>query len=257
MLKRGMASLLERVAQGEVSVGDALEQLCQLPYEPVEGIALLDHHRELRQGFPEFVYAEGKQPRHVAKLMARLVKTHGAALATRACSDAAEVVQTRLPEAHYDSHSKILRVGGPLANASRRLNVGVLSAGTSDLSVAEEAAQVEEFLGHGVTRLYDVGVSGLQRLLDQTPTLRDQDALIVVAGMDGALPSVVGGLVGMPVIAVPTSVGYGAHFDGLAPLLAMLNACAAGVTVVNIDNGFGAALAAHRIGTCLDNRGQA
>ena len=189
--------------------------------------------------------------------MVRLVKVHGAAMATRAALAVAKAVQTRLPEAHYDSDSRILRVGGPLANVSRRLNVGVLSAGTSDVPVAEEAAQVEEFLGHGVTRLYDVGVSGLQRLLDQTPTLQDQDALIVVAGMDGALPSVVGGLVGTPVIAVPTSVGYGAHFGGLAPLLTMLNACAAGVTVVNVDNGFGAALAAHRIGARLDHRGQA
>jgi hypothetical protein len=249
MDERALEGLLRNVASGNLSPGEALTRLRHLPFEAIDTIANLDHHRPLRQGHPEFVYAEGKQPADVADLLARLAAAHGAALATRASAEVAAAVQSRLPEVKYDPTSRVLRVGGPLALTSdEALAIGVLSGGTSDLPVAEEAAQVAEFLGHQVTRLYDVGVAGLHRLLNRASVLREAQVLIVVAGMDGALPSVVGGLVGVPVIAVPTSVGYGASFGGLAPLLSMLNSCAAGVTVVNIDNGFGAALAAHRIG---------
>ncbi|MFQ5858199.1 MAG: nickel pincer cofactor biosynthesis protein LarB [Anaerolineae bacterium] len=248
MNEQTLKNLLNEVAGGHLSPSDALAQLRHLPFEAVDTIANLDHHRPLRQGQPEFVYAEGKQPEHVADLMSRLVTAHGAALATRASPEIAAVVQARLHDATYDPTSRVLRVGGPLAPPSHEpLIIGVLTGGTSDLPVAEEAVQVADFLGHHVTRLYDVGVAGLHRLLSQSSILREAQVLIVVAGMDGALPSVVGGLVGVPVIAVPTSVGYGASFGGLAPLLTMLNSCAAGVTVANIDNGFGAALAAHRI----------
>jgi NCAIR mutase (PurE)-related protein len=230
-------------------VEEAFARLCRLPFETVGAMARLDHHRLLRQGHPEFVYAAGKTPEQVAEIMARLFAAHGAALATRASPEAAGAVQARIPGARHEPLSRILRAGGPLSlPPDETLTLGILCAGTSDLPVAEEAAEVAEFMGHRVNRLYDVGVAGLHRLLSEMPALEEAQVLIVVAGMDGALPSVVGGLTGIPVIAVPTSVGYGANFEGLAPLLTMLNSCAAGITVVNIDNGFGAALAAHRMG---------
>lgn len=248
MDEKALQDLLDDVAQGSVAPREALARLRHLPFELIDTIARLDHHRLLRQGQPEFVYAEGKQPDQVAELVSRVLEAHGAALATRVSTETARRVQARLPRAEYDAGSRLLRVGGPLSlPAGASLAIGVLTAGTSDAPVAEEAVQVAEFLGHRVNRLYDVGVAGLHRLLSQTSVLEEAQVLIVVAGMDGALPSVVGGLVGAPVIAVPTSVGYGASFEGLAPLLTMLNSCAAGVAVVNIDNGFGAALAAHRI----------
>ena len=253
MDEQTLKTLLQHVAGGTLTPGEALTRLRHLPFEAVDAMAHLDHHRTIRQGHPEFIYAEGKQPEHVAELMARLVATHQAALATRASAEIASAVQTQFPEATYDPVSRVLRIGGPVAASGvvARLKLGVLSGGTSDLPVAEEAAQVADFLGHDVTRIYDVGVAGLHRVLNHLAFLHEAHALIVVAGMDGALPSVIGGLVGCPVIAVPTSVGYGASFGGLAALLTMLNACAAGITVVNIDNGFGAALAAHRIARTL------
>lgn len=256
MDEQALKVLLRDVASGNLPVDEALARLRYLPFEAVGNIAHLDHHRPLRQGQPEFVYAEGKRPEHVADLMARLVAAHGAALATRASPEIAAAVQARLPQAAYDPTSRILCAGGPLPlPPDESLTIGVLTGGTADIPVAEEAGQVAEFLGHRATRLYDAGVAGLHRLLHQAPTLYQAQVLIVVAGMDGALPSVVGGLVGVPVIAVPTSVGYGASLSGLAPLLTMLNSCAAGVTVVNIDNGFGAAIAAHRIGHAQRKRG--
>ena len=249
MNEESLKSLLAQVAGGELAPEEALEKLRHLPFEAVAGLAHLDHHRPLRQGQPEFVYAAGKSAEVVADLMSRLAAVHGAALATRASAEAFEAVRARHPEAVYDPASGLLRLGGPLALPDgEALAIGVITAGTSDLAVAEEAAGVGEFLGHRVSRLHDVGVAGLHRLLNQADLLQEAQTLIVVAGMDGALPSVVGGLVGVPVIAVPTSVGYGSSFQGLAALLSMLNSCAPGVVVVNIDNGFGAALAAHRIG---------
>ncbi|MFQ5933637.1 MAG: nickel pincer cofactor biosynthesis protein LarB [Dehalococcoidia bacterium] len=256
MNEQALEALLGAVAQGDLPVGEALARLRHLPFEVVDTVAHLDHHRLLRQGYPEFVYAEGKHPEHVVELMVRLMVTNNAVLATRASPETTTAVQARLPQAEYDPTSRVLRAGGPLPlPADESLAIGVLSGGTSDLPVAEESAQVAEFLGHRVIRLYDVGVAGLHRLLHRASVLYETQVLIVVAGMDGVLPSVVGGLVGIPVIAVPTSVGYGTSFGGLAPLLTMLNTCAAGVTVVNIDNGFGAALAAHRIGRARHNGG--
>jgi NCAIR mutase (PurE)-related protein len=249
MDEQTIAALMQEVARGNLAVEEAVTRLRRLPFETVDPATRLDHHRPLRQGHPEFIYAAGKSPEQVADIMVCMAAAHNAALATRASQEAAGAVQARLPLAVYDPVSRILSVGGPLTLPRQEsLKVSVLCAGTSDLPVAEEAAQVAEFLGHPVSRLYDVGVAGLHRLLDQMPLLEASQVLIVIAGMDGVLPSVVGGLVGVPVIAVPTSVGYGAAFGGIAPLLTMLNSCAAGLTVVNIDNGFGAALAAHRIG---------
>ena len=215
------------------------------PHYDVDGFAQLDHHREMRQGMPEFVYAEGKTPDQVAHIMHALYDRQGYALASRADPSHAEAVRTRLDATRYDPTSRLWTLGEmPMQKDGQTL---VIAAGTSDLPVAEEACGVLTFLGNEVGRLYDVGVAGVHRLLDQMDTLSEADVVIVVAGMEGALPTLVGGLLAVPVIAVPTSVGYGTSFNGLSALLGMLNSCATGVTVVNIDNGLGAAAAAHRI----------
>lgn len=217
----------------------------QFSFEEVQDFARVDHDRAARQGMPEFVYAESKTPDQVAQIMANMVARQGAALASRARPEHAEAVQAVLPEARYDAMSRLITVG-ELPRLTTGL-VKVVAAGTSDLPVAEEAFGVLDFLGDRVERLHDVGVAGVHRLLAHVDVLAEADVLIVVAGMEGALPTVVGGLVSPPIIAVPTSVGYGASFQGLAALLGMLNSCAPGVTVVNIDNGLGAAAAAHRV----------
>ncbi len=241
-----LRALLEAVRDGRLDVEQAWQHLRAWPVEQLHDMARLDHHREVRQGFPEVVYGEGKTPDQVLHILRRLVAQAGAALATRVSESTAQAVRAHFPEALYDPTSRVLRVGRWTSPVPPWV-VGVLCAGTSDLPVAEEAAQVLSFLGHRPERIYDVGVAGLHRLLDARPLFDTADALIVVAGMEGALPSVVGGLTHLPVVAVPTSVGYGAHLGGLAPLLTMLNSCAAGVVVVNVDNGFGAALAVHRM----------
>ena len=237
MDKEFLSDLLGQVAAGEVS-----------PEQPVESIsdfARLDHHRALRQSMPEFVYGEGKSPEQVASIMSAMVERTGRALATRVTQTHCAAVRTVLPEAVHNSAARTLSVNGfPIAEIGSAL---VIAAGTSDVPVAEDAAEVLRFLGNSTRTLYDVGVAGIHRLLEHANHLQEADVLIVVAGMEGALPSVVGGLVDSPVIAVPTSVGYGASFQGLAALLGMLNSCATGVTVVNIDNGLGAATAAHRL----------
>ncbi len=251
---------------GRASVEQALERLRHLPYDEVSlrndkvplrngmaengvSFARLDLHRALRQGLPEVIFCQGKTPEQVTIIMERLASHHGRVLGTRASEETARMVQSRLPEAHYDPISRLLSLArtelpAPSADAPYAL---VAAAGTSDLPVAEEAAQTAEFMGSRVERAYDVGVAGIHRLLDQRERLFGASAIVSVAGMEGALTSVIGGLVACPVIGVPTSVGYGAHFGGLAPLLAMLNSCAPGVAVVNIDNGFGAGLYAHMI----------
>jgi NCAIR mutase (PurE)-related protein len=220
-----------------VSLEEALERLRHLPYEDI-GFADVDHHRALRRGFPEVILGEGKSKEQVVAIAERLAAHSDRLLITRLEVEAYRAVKERLPDARYHADARAVtldRSGGP-----RWPGVAVLCAGTSDLPVAEEAAVTAELMGSQTERFYDVGVAGLHRLLDKMEALRSARALVVVAGMEGALPSVVAGLVAAPVIAVPTSVGYGASFGGLAPLLAMLNSCAAGVSVVNIDNGFGA-----------------
>jgi pyridinium-3,5-biscarboxylic acid mononucleotide synthase len=208
--------------------------------------SIIDTGREERQGFPEVVYGKGKTPAQISDAMRQLIAANGHALATGVTPAAADIVRQDLGLGDYDACSRLYRFGQMILRPGVK-PPAVISAGTSDQSVAEEAAQTLEFCGYRVIRVRDVGVAGLQRLLDRMDVIREASVLIVVAGMEGALASVVGGLVSQPVIAVPTSVGYGASFGGLAALLAMLNSCAAGVTVTNIDNGFGAAIAAHRI----------
>ncbi len=237
MDERRLREVLESIQTGAVSIDEALERLSHLPYEDI-GFASLDHHRALRTGFPEVVLGQGKTPQQIAEIAERLAARSGSVLVTRTSPEAYRLVRERLPEAKYESEARAITL--ERSPRPKRPGVAVCCAGTSDLPVAEEAAVTAELMGSAVDRMYDVGVAGIHRLLDKHERLRAANALVVVAGMEGALPSVVAGLVAAPVIAVPTSVGYGASFRGLAPLLAMLNACAAGVSVVNIDNGFGA-----------------
>jgi len=240
--------LLTQVQSGQVDVAQAMERLRGLPYEDL-GHTRLDLHRSLRQGLPEVVFCQNKTVEQVLAIMDRLSQHHDRVLATRVSAEMAAAVRGQFPQAQYDPVSRLLtltrsELPAPAADAPYVL---VVTGGTSDLPVAEEAAQTAEFLGSRVERAYDVGVAGVHRLLDQRERLFKAEVIISVAGMEGALTSVVGGLVACPVIGVPTSVGYGAHFGGLAPLLSMLNSCATGVAVVNIDNGFGAGVFAHLI----------
>ncbi len=232
-----LQELLHAVRSGEMPVDDALERLRVLPFEDL-GFANIDHHRGLRDGFPEVVLAMGKTPMQVGAIAQRIAERGGRLLVTRAAPEHAGAVATLLPDAVYHETARAITL--ERRPVERLPGVAVVCAGTSDLPVAEEAAITAEMMGNEVQRIVDVGVAGIHRLLDRLPEIRAARVLVVVAGMEGALPSVVAGLVDTPVIAVPTSVGYGASFGGLAALLGMLNSCAAGISVVNIDNGFGA-----------------
>jgi len=238
-----LQDLLERVARGDVPVTAALDQLVDAfrarPFEDL-GFARVDHHRALRQGFPEVVLGLGKTPAQIAAIAAEIASRGSTLLVTRANDDAFAAVRENLPEATYYSAARIIALRQQDVSKGKG-TVLIAAAGTSDLPVAEEAAVTAELMGNDVERLYDVGVAGLHRLLTARAALESARVIVVVAGMEGALPSVVAGLVSVPVIAVPTSIGYGASFGGIAALLGMLNSCASGVSVVNIDNGFGAA----------------
>ena len=239
-----LRQLLEAVAKGDLSPDKALDNLAELPYADL-GFAKLDLHRELRNGLPEAVYAEGKTTGDLRAIVDRMMSAHGRVLLTRLRTEAAEALLAEHPEATYHERARILTCGEPHEEVAG--SITVLAAGTSDLPVAEEAAVCASWFGHPVERCFDVGIAGLHRLLGNLPAIRQADVVIAVAGMDGALPTVVASLVPAPVVAVPTSVGYGASFGGLAALLTMLNGCAPGIGVVNIDNGYGAAVLASRI----------
>ncbi|HKH90811.1 MAG TPA: nickel pincer cofactor biosynthesis protein LarB [Gemmatimonadaceae bacterium] len=246
MRRERVRDLLGRVADGSVSVESALASLAQEPSESL-GFATIDHHRALRQGFPEVIYGAGKSTEQLVAIAQRIAGRGDGVLATRVEEASVHALMNALPGAEHNALARtvLLRASQPAATA--RGTLLVVTAGTSDLPVAEEAAVTGGAMGCLVERLIDVGVAGIHRVLSSRAALDAASVIVVVAGMDGALASVVGGLVRVPVIAVPTSVGYGASFAGIAPLLTMLNSCAAGVTVVNIDNGFGAAVAAARI----------
>jgi len=246
--------LLSQVQSGTLEIGRALDLLKTLPFEDL-GFARVDHHRALRKGFPEVILGQGKTAHQIGEIAQRLVANGQQALVTRLDEQKAQEVRVAVPALRYYPDGRIGALGSPPVPPAGQGTILVVSAGTADLSVAEEAVITAELMGNRVDRLYDVGVAGLHRLLGGIDKLHAASVLIVVAGMEGALPSVVGGLVGRPVIAVPTSIGYGASFNGLAALLAMLNSCAAGITVVNIDNGFGAAAAATLMNrlSCLPN----
>jgi NCAIR mutase (PurE)-related protein len=241
--RHDVLALLEAVSAGALAPQSALERLSTMPYEDT-GFARIDHHRGLRLGIPEVIYAEGKSPDHVAEIFARTAAAGSDVLATRVSDAAWQAIAARVPAAHFHATARAATLRQPTSQPTPSGTIAVLCAGTSDLPVAEEAAVTAEFLGAPVERFFDVGVAGLHRLLAHHESLQRCEVAIVCAGMEGALPSVVGGLVPAPVIAVPTSVGYGAAFGGVAALLGMLNSCSPNVTVVNIDNGFGAAIVA-------------
>ena len=236
--EQDIRELLGRVARGERSVDAAVQALCAMPYEHL-GCATLDHHRALRQKFPDVVFCQPKTPEQVAEIVARLAAQHKRVLGTRASPEQYDLARRAVPDLRYNALARAIWLNRR-SNTARKDGVLLIAAGTGDLPVAEEAALTLHLMGHAPRRLNDVGVAGLHRLLPHVADLQAARVVIVVAGMEGALPSVVGGMVAAPVIAVPTSVGYGASFNGLAALLGMLNSCAAGVAVVNIDNGYGA-----------------
>lgn len=240
-----LRDLLAQVSEGRLPPEQALERLRTLPFAEA-GQVLADTHRVIRQGFPEAVFAAGKTLAQTSDALTALVAAHGCALATRVSSEIATLLLQRFPTGSYDCVSRLYRIG-QMNVSFQSAPVAVVCAGTSDLPIAEEAAQTLEFAGVRVNRITDVGVAGLHRLLARLEDLRSASIVIAIAGMEGALPSVLGGLVAAPVIAVPTSVGYGANMHGLSALLGMLTSCASGLTVVNIDNGFGAAVAALRV----------
>lgn len=245
MNPNALKNLLSELQAGRLSVEEGVERLSTLPFEDV-GVALIDHHRELRQGVPEVVLGERKSAEQLLAIVGGMKEHGGNVLATRVAPEKAQALLDAFPAGEYDPDGRTFALIQKSVEPARG-KVLVVCAGTSDLPVAREASVTARVFGNRVEELVDVGVAGIHRLLARLDTLREADVVIVVAGMEGALPSVVGGMVSAPVIAVPTSVGYGAAFEGVAALLGMLNSCAGGITVVNIDNGFGAAFAATRI----------
>jgi NCAIR mutase (PurE)-related protein len=246
-----LRDLLTRLNKGEITINETLEKLKVLPFEDL-GFACIDHHRSLRRGLSEVIFGEGKEVSEILHIMERMVGQKENVLVTRLSNDKSEGIMSRFPESTYHERARVLTLIRRAPKISGRGTILVMSAGTSDIPVAEEATVTARFMGNEVDTIYDVGVSGLHRVLAHREKVMAASVIVVAAGMEGALPSVVGGLVDKPVIAVPTSVGYGASFQGITALLGMLNSCAAGVTVVNIDNGFGAGYAASLINRAND-----
>lgn len=245
MNRERIKKLLESVRAGRVNVDEAIERMASLPYEDIE-FARVDHHRDLRLGFPEVILGQGKTPDQIAHIAERILTNSSNLLVSRTTEEAFAAVRNVAADAEFHAEARMIAV---VRDPSERGDgtIAIISAGTSDVPVAEEAAITATVMGNRVSRVYDVGVAGIHRLFGARPDFESARVIVVVAGMEGALPSVVGGMVSVPVIAVPTSIGYGASFDGLAALLAMLNSCASNVTVVNIDNGFGAGFVASLI----------
>ncbi len=246
MVKPELKKLLQAFKRGKISEQQLIQAISSSMVENL-GFATLDHHREMRQGFPEVIFSEGKTEQQIALIGERIVRRGSTLLATHATPKQFAAVKKRVPAARYNPLGRTIAANEKIVKQNGRGTILIVTAGTSDLPVAEEAFETARIMGNEVIRLTDVGVAGIHRILTQSKILRSASVIVVVAGMDGALPSVVGGLVDVPVIAVPTSIGYGANFGGVAPLLTMLNSCAAGVMVVNINNGFGAGFAASTI----------
>ena len=236
--------ILEKVKQGEITIEEAEKYFKREPFEEM-GYAKLDMHREVRSGFPEVIFCSGKADEHLVQIVKKLYEKNGEVFGTRASAHQYEVLKESFPQIQYDSLSRILKIEGQ--KREQKGLIAVCTAGTADIPVAEEAAQTAEYFGSRVERIYDVGVSGIDRLLSRIEVIQEANCIVAVAGMEGALASVIGGLVSNPVIAVPTSVGYGASMNGLSALLTMINSCANGVAVVNIDNGYGAGYMATQI----------
>ena len=241
-----LKKILEDVKNNNLDIDDALKKLKDLPYEDL-GYAHIDHHRNLRNGFPEVIYCKGKSDEHILGIIERMNKKSTNILGTRCRKETFDKISKIYLNAEYEEVSQILKIKNEEIKEQGKGKILIITGGTSDIPVADEAYYTAKFFGNKVERLYDVGVAGIHRLLSHRNIIEEARVIVAVAGMEGALASVVGGLVDVPVIAVPTSVGYGANFDGLAPLLAMLNSCASGISVVNIDNGFGAGYLASTI----------
>ena len=229
--------ILEKVKQGEITIEEAEKYFKREPFEEM-GYAKLDMHRGVRSGFPEVIFCSGKADEHLVQIVKKLYEKNGEVFGTRASAHQYEVLKESFPQIQYDSLSRILKIEGQ--KREQKGLIAVCTAGTADIPVAEEAAQTAEYFGSRVERIYDVGVSGIHRLLSRIEVIQEANCIVAVAGMEGALASVLGGLVDKPVIGVPTSVGYGASFHGLSALLTMINSCANGIATVNIDNGYGA-----------------
>lgn len=238
--------ILENVKSNDLDIESALNQLKDLPYENI-GYANIDHHRSLRNGYPEVIYCDGKSDEHILGIIEKMNEKNSNILGTRCKKETFEKIIKLYPRAEYEELSKIVKIKNEEIIQDGKGTILIVTGGTSDIPVADEAYHTASFFGNNVERLYDVGVAGIHRLLNNRDVIDSARVIVAVAGMEGALPSVIGGLVNVPVIAVPTSVGYGANFNGLAPLLAMLNSCASGISVVNIDNGFGAGYLASTI----------
>ncbi len=243
--RNSLELLLQAIAQGKISPDEGVEKLKHLHFEPIEDFAKIDHHRQLRTGFPEVIWSPGKTVEQIAKIIEGMREKSSIVMATRLEADIAEILLEKVTDLRYYPTAKIAAWGESQVNYQGIISI--LTAGTADLPVAEEAAITAELSGFQVRRLWDVGVAGIHRLLSHRHVIAEADVLIVVAGMEGALPSVVAGMADCPVIAVPTSIGYGVSFGGVSALLTMLNSCAAGIGVMNIDNGFGAAILAGQI----------
>jgi NCAIR mutase (PurE)-related protein len=243
---RALKEFIEKIKDGTIGVDEALARLKDLPYEDI-GFASIDHHRALRKGFPEVIYGRGKKAEEIIEIIGKMVEKEENILVTKLTDDKARIIREQFPQGEYFPNSKVFTLEVRPAEKRGKGKILVITAGTSDIPVAEEAAITAKFMGNDVETIVDVGVSGIHRILGKRDALMEASVIVVVAGMEGALPSIVGGLVDKPVIAVPTSTGYGAGFGGLSALLGMLNSCASGVTVVNIDNGFGAGYAASLI----------
>lgn len=237
-MQEWLRNILQKVKSDKITLNDALQELTNLPYEEM-ACANIDHHRSLRVGFPEVIFGRGKTVEQITTISQHLIERSERLLVTHASIEAYNSVKAAIPDAIYNPASRTIVVNRS-SGLRLRKGIAVVTGGTADIPVAEEAIVTAELMGNKVERVIDVGVAGLHRLLDKIGKLREARVLVVVAGMEGALPGVIGGLVSAPIIAVPTSVGYGASFNGLAPLLTMLNSCAPGIAVVNIDNGFGA-----------------
>lgn len=241
--QNSLRDLLARLGKGEITLEECLDKLKTLPFEDL-GFACIDHHRSLRRGLSEVIFGEGKEVTEILAIMEQMLEQEDNVLITRLSREKANVIREKFNDVTYHERARALTLIRNSIEISGKGTILVMSAGTSDIPVADEAAITARFMGNKVDTIYDVGISGLHRLLAHRERVMTSSVIVVAAGMEGALPSVVGGLVDKPVIAVPTSVGYGASFQGIAALLGMLNSCAAGVTVVNIDNGFGAGYAA-------------
>ena len=249
---QGIREILDKLNSGEISIDEAERYLTKETYKDL-GYAKLDTNREERSGFPEVIYCEGKPYDYLVSIYKEMVAADGCAFGTRASKAQYELIRSELPDIEYDEVSRILKIS--CVDKERIGHIAVCCAGTADIPVAEEAAQTAEYFGGNVSRIYDAGVSGIHRLLSKVETLQAANCIIAVAGMEGALASVIGGLVSNPVIAVPTSVGYGASFGGVSALLTMINSCANGIAVVNIDNGYGAGYMATQINRLASKKG--